>query len=59
MKPKLKPPRICAATGKHIYPTIGAAIHAAIGSSTSFGKPMRWYPCKCCKGYHLTSRITP
>jgi hypothetical protein len=57
MKRKPKKPRVCAATGKRVYPTLGAAIHAAIGSSTSFGKAMRYYRCESCKGYHLTSWV--
>jgi hypothetical protein len=54
---KRKKPRLCGATGKRVYPTITDAIRAAIGSSVTFGKPLRYYRCAVCKGYHLTSRV--
>jgi len=44
-------------SGKKRYKSIGAAIHAAIGSSKSFARPMRWYKCPICNGYHCTSQV--
>ena len=43
--------------GKKTYPTQTKAISAAIGSSRTFGKPMRPYRCPVCKKWHLTSDI--
>jgi len=48
---------ILACKAKKRYPNERAAIHAAIGSSATFGKPMRWYRCDVCRGYHLTSKV--
>lgn len=39
------------------YETEFDAIHAAIELSRKFG-PMRWYRCKYCNHYHLTSQVT-
>ena len=44
-------------SNKKRYPTMKAAIHAAITSSITFGKAMRPYKCPLCGGYHNTSQI--
>lgn len=45
--------------GKKTYTTRRAATRAALGSSTTFGKGVRIYPCTRCKGLHLTTKTKP
>jgi hypothetical protein len=41
---------------KQTYPTHKAAISAALGASRKRGTALRVYPCKECRGFHLTKR---
>lgn len=45
--------------GKKSYLTRGAAVHAALGSSQTFGKPIRIYHCTECNALHLTTKTKP
>jgi len=45
---------VCA---KKSYRSLSLAMHHALTSSKSFGRPMRWYWCRVCKAYHLTSHV--
>jgi len=47
--------RMCKS--KKRYETVGAAIRAALGSSKSFAHGFRWYRCKYCGKFHVTSQI--
>jgi hypothetical protein len=43
---------------KKRYATSTAAINAAIGSSKSFAKPLRFYKCPVCNKWHVTSKVS-
>lgn len=47
----------CKLSGKRRYATYTKAVRAAIGSSKSYGKPLRIYRCPDCGDYHLTSKV--
>ena len=49
--------RMCKS--KRRYRTESTAIKAAIGSSRSYGQPMRTYRCPICGGWHITSQELP
>jgi hypothetical protein len=42
---------------KKKYSTQTAAINATIGSSRSFGKPLRFYKCPLCGKWHISSSV--
>jgi hypothetical protein len=42
---------------KRTFTTENAAIGAALGSSKTFGKAMRWYRCPICGKWHVTSKV--
>jgi formate dehydrogenase maturation protein FdhE len=42
---------------KKRYTTQTAAINATIGSSRSFGKPLRFYKCPLCGKWHVSSSV--
>ena len=44
---------------KKPYKTRAAAIRAAVGSSRTFGKGVRIYPCAECHALHLTTKTKP
>lgn len=48
---------LCKVSGKRSYDTYTKAIRAAIGSSKTYGKPLRIYRCPSCGRYHLTSKV--
>lgn len=41
---------------KKSYKTRAAALRAALGSSKTFGKGVRIYPCSECHALHLTTQ---
>ena len=49
--------RMCLS--KRRFRNESAAIKGAIGSSRSYGQPMRAYRCPVCGGWHLTSKEMP
>lgn len=44
---------------KKTYPSLDAALTAAVRNAGKFGVGFRAYPCPLCAGHHLTSKPAP
>lgn len=46
----------CKPCKKKIYAPLDQAVHAALWSSMTFGRAMRYYACPAGNGWHLTTQ---